>query len=441
MKLQTTFRTRLIGSIGLLGLFCIASGLASTPQVASAQQRGGAAREAQPAAELVTRVYPVADLVFSAPDYPASSVDRPMSRGGVIGGMGGGTFGMGGGTFALGGEAQPSGPAAGAAVPTRKPTPAAAFTFTIDHLITAIVQSIQPEAWEDSGGPGTIVALGGQLVISQSPPVHAQIEELLTALRKQGARQTVTIRAYWLSLTGEQYGQLIADMPASSPPLVNRERLEALARDAKADMGEITCFDGQTVHITSGRNRSGVTSVVPVVGQLEAPSPIELAFADGSAGNVPATDALPMLVAMREDRQSTEVAQFGGQATYGGKSAFAGQDGSNVGYQPTITVHHAGATLEVTPTRLPSENGIVLDLRSVVSRWNELPDAKIDFRGVVQLDRTDVVTQQLATTIKVPTGKPVLAGGLTLEPGTKDGQKDATRLYLVVEAIDATASP
>jgi hypothetical protein len=61
----------------------------------------------------------------------------------------------------------------------------------------------------------------------------------------------------------------------------------------------------------------------------------------------------------------------------------------------------------------------------------------VPFGGITELDHTEVISQQLATTIKMPMGKPVIAGGLTLEPGGSSG----TRLYLVVEAVASSPTP
>ncbi len=94
--------------------------------------------------------------------------------------------------------------------------------------------------------------------------------------------------------------------------------------------------------------------------------------------------------------------------------------------------------MEFTPTRLPEEHAIILDLRSVVTRWDEQPEKPVEFRNVVTLDRTNAVSQQLATTLKVPLRQPVLAGGLSMQPGAAADGDNRLQLYLVVEAIDET---
>ena len=47
------------------------------------------------------------------------------------------------------------------------------------------------------------------------------------------------------------------------------------------------------------------------------------------------------------------------------------------------------------------------------------------------IDRRNEVTQALQTTVRLPLGRKVLVGGMTLEPTPKG---DAQQLYLVIEA-------
>jgi hypothetical protein len=72
----------------------------------------------------------------------------------------------------------------------------------------------------------------------------------------------------------------------------------------------------------------------------------------------------------------------------------------------------------------------VLDLQSVVVSGTA-EQKPVEFKDVVGLDRLDIVTQQLMTTLRVPAGQAVIAGGMTLEPGEN---VQAAQLYLVVQA-------
>ena len=57
----------------------------------------------------------------------------------------------------------------------------------------------------------------------------------------------------------------MSDMPTASPPPVNRKQLEQLAAEKGVDYGQMTCFDGQTVHIISGRFRNTITTIMLVL--------------------------------------------------------------------------------------------------------------------------------------------------------------------------------
>ena len=467
---STTVTTLLASAIGI-GIMAI-GGIASAQVGPAGAPVAAAAGNVVP--ELVTRVYPVADLVFTAPNYPFLGISVPGTAsksepsdggtsGGAVGGFGGGGFGGGGGGrgnpgFGGGGlggggfnVAPESGrqllPQHGGGAFSVADGGAAGSNRPIDRLAQAIQISIRPEMWSDRGGPGTIVALGDRLIITQSKEIHEAIRDLLAALRSSGgARSTVTVRAWWLRLDMSQYQRLLSDMATSSPPKVNRTQLEQLAVDRAADYAEITCFDCQTVHVISGRFRNAITSVIPVVGQAEPPhsaeSDVQLA-ASGSHGTgqfiFTAFDDGTGTNHMNEGGSESLLAMAGDAA--GGVEAPAklpsGPTSEGVvGYQPQFTTQHAGAMLEITPTRLPESKTIVLDLRSIVNRWDDKPETPVEFRNVVRLDRTNVVSQQLATTLKLPVRQPVLVGGMSLEPGAAAEANGKSQLYLVVEALD-----
>jgi len=320
-------------------------------------------------------------------------------------------------------------------------------TPSIGQLIDVIENLVHSQTWDRTGGPGTIAPFGGRLIITQTPEIHVAIHELLNSLRNTqgGAQSTVTIRAWWLRLDNAQYQKLTSNMPPASPPTVDRKQLEQLASEKGVDSGQVTCFDGQTVHIISGRFRNAITSVIPVVGQAE-PQPESL-DSKGMENALAAVDSpqtnrilAQMLFAPKEQKghgglNGTALAAADEAPTTlpGGKTI---PSEGIVGYQPEITIQHAGAMLEVTPTRLPESRAIILDLRSIVNRWDAQPEKPVEFRNSMPLDRTNVVSQQLSTTVKVPVRTPVLVGGLSLQPGAANDAESKSQLYLVIEAFD-----
>jgi tetratricopeptide (TPR) repeat protein len=61
----------------------------------------------------------------------------------------------------------------------------------VDALITLITSSVAPQTWSEAGGPGKIdyFPLGMSLVVHQTPDVHEQLCDLLTALRRHLAER------------------------------------------------------------------------------------------------------------------------------------------------------------------------------------------------------------------------------------------------------------
>ena len=184
----------------------------------------------------------------------------------------------------------------------------------------------------------------------------------------------VVVRTYWLLLDPES----VPPIPSGQAlPMVDDKLLDAKHLYCGA---QTTCFSGQTVHVTSGRKRNVLTGLTPIVGS------------------------------------------------------------NAVGYQPTLEQMRSGVVLQLTPHLEPesADERIVLDLQSNVTELGSLSD-KISIPATTQpsdvggtIDRMDEVSQQLRTTVRLPLGKKILVGGMTLEPAGKDAA--AKQLYLVIEA-------
>lgn len=63
--------------------------------------------------------------------------------------------------------------------------------FDPDRLMDAIVNGTDIEAWEDEGGPGSLILLGDVLFVRQSHRIHRQVSMLLEAIRNHGRRTFV----------------------------------------------------------------------------------------------------------------------------------------------------------------------------------------------------------------------------------------------------------
>jgi hypothetical protein len=148
--------------------------------------------------------------------------------------------------------------------------------------------------------------------------------------------------------------------------------------------------------------------------------------------------------------------------------------GADAGYQPITANVNVGALLQICPAYIPGMNSATVDINSTVTSWREggepvklsstTPplDAPTGGEGatsvkqpgkttsVTLMDHLQLPAHQLACTLKIPLGKPVLVGGLTLDPTNfaraekrSDDAKDAKmkpvekeQLYLILRVSE-----
>jgi hypothetical protein len=345
---------------------------------------------------IVVRVYRVVDLVVPSPSYRYQGTYLPavggttQSRGSMGGGMGGGMMGgMGGGMFQVadntsqrpaggGGNVNSSG--AQMAQVTTGVRPETTNRIDMDSLIDAITTTVDPQTWDEVGGPGSISEIGNTLAINQTEAVHAKVKEFLEMLRREnGTLQVVTTEATWLSLTREQLASLEPKVEgairAGAP--IQPAALAALPPETQRYHGQITSFNGQTVHLVSGQIKSTVLGAIPVVG-------------------------------------------------------------SSTAYQPVVAEPHLGVLIEVTPTALSADEGVLIDLHSTITNWQKASDPKkignSNGQSLVEIDQINIAAQQFATSLRLPRGKPVLVGGINIPTTDDSGRQEPSDsgLYLVV---------
>jgi hypothetical protein len=268
---------------------------------------------------------------------------------------------------------------------------------------------------------GRIEQLGSSLVILQRPVVHVLIDQLITNLRNaSGARRTVSIDARWLLLSSDDLERLAK--PADNGLLVvDRKVLAEFTRQAGNLRAITNCFSGQQVYLTSGTRRNVVSGYIPVVGGIDLPT---------------GRDALA------PNPAPVQLAQLGGEP---GMEAAAAQPiaDKSVGYQPIVQTTNFGVQLEIRPT-LQMDKTAVVDLKSTVTFPDEQTPstaAAVDpnavagmFSPAPSVDRLSMNAMELATTMIVPLGQPVLVGGMTHLAG---GQQPAT----VIGAAPPAAGP
>ena len=146
---------------------------------------------------------------------------------------------------------------------------------TFGGLISAITSTIDPTSWDEVGGPGSIAQLGYALLVSTTPANHEKIEKLLETFRgRWGTLRTISVRAWWLWLDNAQTDKLLgneADPAGQAGPLFGlvEPALGATADEGRSGAGQadergyrqaITCYNGQTVSAQEARQSIAVTA-------------------------------------------------------------------------------------------------------------------------------------------------------------------------------------
>jgi hypothetical protein len=244
----------------------------------------------------------------------------------------------------------------------------------IDEIKKYITDNVDSTTWRDNGGDvGSITSspLYSRLIISQTADNQKAIEKLLEDLRK--FNRLVRIRADYVLLSPGQVEKLqkngVDDTAAL--PEIRRDLLRSLPQGTVHYQSSIVAFSGQTVHIASGRAKSVVTNLTPVIA--------------------------PYAVSM----------------------------------DPTVANIQEGISLEVSATLC--DGSVILDLSSVITEPNKAPaPPPTTNAALTPLEHIDSVMQRLQTTVQVPLNKPVLVAGSTSNPNEADPA--GKQLYLIIEA-------
>jgi hypothetical protein len=317
--------------------------------------------DAAKAAGLPVRVYKVNDLLL-ARDFPLLSEVVPPTRAGSVARydlvQGAGQFGP-----LLGERSDGNG----------------AAPLTMDAIDEIIRRTVDPGNWQDEGGIAAIERCGTWLIIAQTTENHKKIVDLLEQLR--GAQ--VTIEAKWVVVEESQIGKIIPE--AGPKRVLPIEVTDAALTDAKAKTlyrGQITCFDGQAVHLVSGRAQRLLVD-------------LEAVLSEGV-----------------------------------------------VGWDPKFESFLWGALLEVVAALSPDGKMATVSLHSMVSeskgkttrviaggeaRGNERDSTKTK-KPPTEVDLPEFLIHTFRTTVRVPLDKQVIAGGMT-SPMATDGKV----IYLVIQ--------
>ncbi len=231
----------------------------------------------------------------------------------------------------------------------------------------------------------------------------------------------MAIDARWLYLTSDELERLVPPVKEGEAEM-DREALAEFTRRPSSRRGLTNCLSGQLVYIISGTRQNAVSGAVPVVGSVDEPRNWEQ----------------QQYVSRGSDAKFNLVSQMGG-AGYMQPSLRR-----SVGYQPLVDRPNLGVLLEIRPTVAPGRDTAIVDLRSTVTMPGQ-QQVNLDADSpqgplVPAVDRVAIETQELATTMSVPLGRPILAGGLTFAmPATDATEQDAQQpgeapqLYLILE--------
>jgi hypothetical protein len=237
----------------------------------------------------------------------------------------------------------------------------------------------------------------------------------------------LAVELRWLWLDAKQRDRLLAGREKSSKGrlslAVDPQRLRQIASEVPGFHGQVACVNGLGSAIAAGDRRSVILSAIPVVG------------------------------------------------------------GDCVGYQPIIGVPNVGVTAMVRSTAVPGTKTAMLEVTSIITRWDASPkpaiigaawpaDKRVIATGsspfsaptqnataggpattsapVAQsakthsapggsatcpVDRPVMPTQQIGATLRVPLGKPVIVGSMTFAPAGDAGlgaaKEGAVEVYLI----------
>lgn len=135
---------------------------------------------------MIIRVYPVADLLRAEVSDPTISPDTIKGSMDPIAPLSESQSGAG---------ASDRDPVAGSDTSSSScqmftETPARPTSVSSFGLVNLITKVVEPNTWEDVGGPGSICVFDQSLVIAQTWQVHRKIETLLADLRQAAASQS-----------------------------------------------------------------------------------------------------------------------------------------------------------------------------------------------------------------------------------------------------------
>jgi type II secretory pathway component GspD/PulD (secretin) len=168
--------------------------------------------------KVATIVYDIRDLLFevpyfdNAPEFDLESAVNQGNQGGQGGGSGGGGGGFGGGSGG-GGQGGGGGGGGGSLFDSADDDPERRDREElIQDIIDIIQEQVDTDGWKDNGGEtGSIQELNGNLIITNTPNNHLQIENLLGQLREIRSLQ-INVEGRLLTVQMDWFEQIGIDL-------------------------------------------------------------------------------------------------------------------------------------------------------------------------------------------------------------------------------------
>jgi hypothetical protein len=276
----------------------------------------------------------------------------------------------------------------------QKPTPPPTEMEMVGSVVKLIEDTVATDTWKDNGGAlGAISFFEGKLVIRQSPAALKEIEDLIAKLEAQKG-PLVHVYANWLQLPAGEVDRMLLAHDLSKleafPSVMDPAALARLPEDARRFSGEINCTSGQTVHLICGHESTAITNATPVV-----------------SNNVVAY--APML---------SEI-------------------GSGVALQINARVssdhHDAWATIysAYTDPRQPHPGQ---KAQGVATTQAASGKTVIKGEAQVQLEAVESNVQEMHATCRIPLGKSVVVGRMTLDPNTNGANSPELVLVMRIDS-------
>ena len=111
--------------------------------------------------------------------------------------------------------------------------------FDLDRIIDVISSTIEPDSWEDVGGPSALNSLGDVLFVRQNDRVHQEIKVLLKALSSPGRQTFLNDPKQHLKIRATLQKNVNVDFQATPLESAVQELAERVKTDARLDVAAL----------------------------------------------------------------------------------------------------------------------------------------------------------------------------------------------------------